>query len=139
VIGAALATTPDWLVIDEIGADDAPALWAALAADPAPRCLWTLRAPAQPDRLRSALAMILRRAGPALEETRLHQAVATRLPFVAALARAEESARLALVAEWSAESGQLALRPLLSAEGDGWALALEGSAHLLDLPPGFWG
>ncbi len=139
LIGAALATGPDWLVIDEIGADDAPALWAALAADPAPRCLWTLRAPVQPDRLRNALTMILRRAQTIQEEARLHQAIATRLPFVVALARAGDSLRLALLAEWSAEGGQLALRPLLAVEGDGWALTRQGSAHPLDLPPGFWG
>ena len=116
LIGASLATTPDWLVIDEIGEDDAPALWTALAADPAPRCLWTLR-----------------------EEARLHQAIATRLPFVAALARTGDSLRLALLAEWSAAGGQLALRPLLAVEGEGWALARQGSAHPLDLPPGLWG
>ena len=138
-IRAALTAAPDWLVIDEIGAGEAPALWEVLAADPAPRCLWTLRAPAQPDRLRSALTMLLRRAQPAVDATRLHHTIAARLPFVAVLARAGESQRLALLAEWQAQGSDLALRPLLAAEGDGWALARDGSAHLLDLPPGFWG
>lgn len=138
-IRAALATAPDWLVIDEIGAEEAPALWGVLDADPAPRCLWTLRAPAQPDRLRSALTMLLRRAQPAIDEAHLHHTIAARLPFVAVLAKAGESARLALIAEWSARGGELALRPLLAAAEDGWALARDGSAHPLDLPPEFWG
>ncbi len=137
-IRAALATAPDWLVVDEISADEAPALWDALAADPAPRCLWTLRAPAQLDRLRSALTMILRRAQPAIDEAHLHHTIAARLPFVAILAKVGESVRLVLLAEWSAQGGDLALRPLLAAEGDGWALACDGSAHPLDLPPEFW-
>ncbi|MEP0762423.1 MAG: hypothetical protein HRF48_06755, partial [Chloroflexota bacterium] len=66
-------------------------------------------------------------------------ASAARLPFVAVLARAGESQRLALLAEWQAQGSDLALRPLLATEGDGWALARDGSAHPLDLPPGFWG
>lgn len=138
-IRAALGATPDWLVIDESGADEAPALWEALTADPAPRCLWTLRAPAQPDRLRSALTMLLRRAQPAIDAAHLHHTIAARLPFVAVLAKAGESMRLALLAEWQAQGTDLALRPLLVTEGDGWALARDGSAHPLDLPPGFWG
>jgi len=137
-IRAALAATPDWLVIDEISAGEAPALWEALAAEPAPHCLWALRAPAQPDRLRSALTMILRRARPAIDEAHLHHTIAERLPFVAVLAKAGESARLVLLAEWQAQGNDLALRPLLTAERDGWALARDGSAHPLELPPEFW-
>jgi len=138
-VRAALGAAPDWLLIDEIGADEAPALWAALTAEPAPRCLWTLRAPAQPDRLRSALTMLLRRAQPAIGAAHLHRAISTRLPFVAALSRVGESVRLAFLAEWQAQNNELALRPLLAAEGEGWALTGDGSAHPLDLPPGFWG
>lgn len=135
---AALAAAPDWLALDEAHADDVAALWEALSSQNAPRYLWTMRAPTRTDRLRSALTMMLHRAGPAIEPDALYATLAHRLPFVVILGRAEGALRLLTVGEWTVEADGLRLCPLLTWQQDGWKLSATGSVRSLNLPPEFW-
>ena len=135
---AALAAAPDWLALDEARTDEALALWEALTSEYAPRYLWTMRAPARADRLRSALVLMLHRAQPAIEPDALYATLAHHLPFVVILGRAEGVLRLLTVGEWTVEADGLRLCPLLAWQQDGWRLSATGSVHSLNLPPEFW-
>lgn len=135
---AALAAAPDWLALDEAHADDVAALWEALSNENAPRYLWTMRAPTRTDRLRSALTMMLHRAGPAIEPETLYRALLRHLPFVVILGRAEGALRLLTVGEWTVEADGLRLCPLLTWQQNGWKLSATGSVRSLNLPPEFW-
>jgi len=140
-LSAALAEAPAWLLVDEVrGDDEAAALWDALTRADPPRYLWTFRAPPQPERLKAALGMAIRRAAPAAPQAAINRALAERLPFVITLRREGERARVETVAEWEArEEGEaLALRPLLRAQGTGWALTGALPQHELPLPASWW-
>jgi hypothetical protein len=134
----ALAVAPDWLVVDEAHADDSVALWEALSSEKAPRYLWTMRAPARTDRLRSALTMLLHRAAPATEPEILYAAFVAHVPYVAILGRAEGALRLVTVGEWQVTADGLQLRALLEWRGDSWTLLPPGTDRPLPLPSGFW-
>ena len=141
VLSAALAETPAWLLVDEVrGDDEAAALWDALNREGLPRYLWTFRAPPQPERLKSALGMAIRRAAPTAPQTAINRALAERLPFVVTLRREGKRARVETVAEWTLGDGgeTLALRPLLSAQGASWALSGERPQRDLPLPASWW-
>jgi len=137
-INKALNDRPDWLVIDEIRGDEAPALWDALTRDDAPHYLWVFRGASQPDRLRSALGMVFRRSHPALEQSAINTALVHHLPFVVIMTRTTDAARLSMLAEWSLQNSELTLRPLLVAKGDGWVLTNHRPHCNLSLPPNFW-
>ena len=141
VLSAALAEAPNWLLVDEIrGDDEASALWDALTRDAPPRYVWTFRGTPQAERLRSALSMAIRRAAPDAPQATLHRALAERLPFVVTLRREGEGARVDSIAEWELrEDGDaLALRPLVSTQGAGWALTGASPQHDLPLPASWW-
>ncbi len=136
-IRAALDESPDWLIVDEIRGDESAVVWDALAREDAPRYLWVFRGDSQPDRLRSAFGMVIRRQQPAVEQAAIHRALAGHLPFVAAIKRLDGQPRLRQIAEWTldpADDAALRLRPLLV---DG---TLTGSLprHDLNLPRDFW-
>ncbi len=134
----ALAAAPAWLILDEARADEGTVLWEALASEGAPRYLWTMRAPARADRLRSALTLMLHRAQPAVEAETVHDMIVRHLPFVAILARVAGTLRLVMLGEWVVEAGGLQMRPLLEWREEAWALAPTGASHALALPPDFW-
>ena len=114
-IEAALAESPDWLILDEVRDDAARAAWNALNAaegDRAPRCAWAFRGEPAPDRVRNALSMLLRRAHPAADQRALNRLAAARLPLVVGLAVVDAAPRVVSMGEFALdESGELALRP----------------------------
>jgi pilus assembly protein CpaF len=110
---AALDESPAWLILDEVRFDESAAMWAALAAAPGPRCLWALRASTDPLRLRTAFSMAIRRAVQALDQALIHQALLTRLPFVALMAHRQSRAQVTSIGEWiPSGDGSLTLRAL---------------------------
>lgn len=120
-VAAALATTPDWLVLDEIRSDDSAAIWSALDQTDAPRYLWVMRADPRPERLRTALTMFIRKAQPGLDQTVIEQRLAAQLPFVAALKRHENAPRLDYIAEWMPDdTGTPGWQPLIQFENGSW-------------------
>lgn len=142
VIKAALDDAPAWLLIDEVRGEDSAAAWDALARTPAPRCLWAFRGDPSPDRLRSALTMLIRRDQPGLDPLTIYRALAARLPFVAGLRLIDGAPRLALVAEWAldaarADDPRLDLRPLMQWR-EGALHPAQSSDRPLDLPAEFW-
>ena len=139
-LGAALDGSPDWLVVDEIRGDEATPLWDLLAREDAPRCLLVFRGAGQPDRLRSALSMVVRKARPAIEQTAIHRALAQHLPFVAVLKRTAHGPRLGLIGAWalSPDAEMLDLRPLIALHGEHWAVTGQQPVRDLALPPDFW-
>jgi xanthine/CO dehydrogenase XdhC/CoxF family maturation factor len=112
-IQRALDETPAWLLVDEIRGDESAAVHAALTREDAPRYLWVFRGASQPDRLRSALGMVIRKHDPAIDQQIIHSALARRLPFVAAFKRFGSTPRLHVIAEWVQSGAALDLRPLL--------------------------
>ena len=95
-----LDDSPTWLLVDEIRGDESAAVHAALTCDDGPRYLWVFRGASQPDRLRSALGMVIRKHDPAIDQQVIHRALARRLPFVAAVKRFGNTPHLHLIAEW---------------------------------------
>lgn len=144
-IAAAAAMRPAWLVIDELRGAGAPeeaaAMWDALTLAAPPRYVWVFRGARQPDRLRSALSILIRQAAPTVPETVLCAALQERLPFVVTLRRAARGPRLAGIAAWQRDPAMpdvLALRPLLVEAGDGWSITGQRPPLPLDLPESFW-
>ncbi len=56
----------------------------------APHYLWVFRGDPQPDRLRSAINMLIRRVQPAIPQADINRALLHHLPFVAALRAASQ-------------------------------------------------
>jgi hypothetical protein len=140
-IQAALDESPDWLVVDEIRGDESAAVWDALTREDAPRHLWVFRGDPQPDRLRSALGMVIRLTRPAVAQDAIHRALLRHLPFVAALRLIGGAPRLDRIAEWvPGPSGDAPpeLRLILVAQGGGWQLTGNRPSRALDLPRDFW-
>ncbi len=118
-----------WLVLDEVRFDESAAMWQALTADHAPRCLWTFRGGIDPLRLRTAFGMSVRRAQQGIEQASIYSALLERLPFVVRLVRREGKLKVIGIAEWqSTDSEDIALRPLWPAEGI-------SPAHAVDWKP----
>jgi len=86
-IDMALAQSPRRLVVDEIRSDESTSLWPALIEEPKPALLWAFRGSTNPLRLRTAFSMTIRRAHPTLEQEAITEALLTRLPLAALLAR----------------------------------------------------
>jgi type IV secretory pathway ATPase VirB11/archaellum biosynthesis ATPase len=141
-IQAALDEAPQWLIVDEIRGDESAAVWAALTRPDAPRYLWIFRGDSQPDRLRSALSMVIRKRHPAVEQAAINRALAEHLPFMAAYKMIEGTPRLHLVAEAilddATDEAALVFRPLLSEQDGGWLVAENRPVRALDLSDDFW-
>src|SRR5690606_26919139 len=127
----ALDQRPAWLVIDELRGDE-PALWSALAGPSAPRALCVWRGAVEPDRLRSALNIAIRREQSALSQEAIDTALAARFPFVAALKETADGPRLAYLAETRLDGETLRVVPLVEARGSTWHLTGEQPSHALD-------
>lgn len=139
---AALDERPLWLIVDEIRGDEAAAVWEALRREEAPHYLWVFRGDPQPERLRSAINMLIRRVQPSIPQGTINAALLRHLPFVAALRRTADGPRLAQIAEWTpgaADDDPLTLRPLLLYQDGAWAITGNRPAHALPLPEEFWG
>ncbi|MCZ2098793.1 MAG: Flp pilus assembly complex ATPase component TadA [Anaerolineae bacterium] len=134
---AAYQAAPDWLLVDELRGDEQGALWAALEHPPGPRGLWVWRGASQPERLRSALNMAIRRDNPALPQSALDAAWAAHFPFVVALRMAPDGARLAYLAETRLAAGELRIAPLIERRDGGWRRTGERPIHALDVPREF--
>ena len=135
---AAAAESPGWLAADEICGDDSAAVWDILSRDDAPRLIAVFRGTHRPDRLLSALSMLIRKERPALDQRELVAALARHFPFVVALKAPDGAPQLSQIAALrAAPSGEsLALEPLLSWQNGAWTLG-PGAADLpLDPPSG---
>ena len=135
---AAAAESPGWLVADEICGDDSAAVWDILSRDDAPRLIAVFRGTHRPDRLLSALSMLIRKERPALDQRELVAALARHFPFVVALKAPGGAPQLSQIAALrAAASGEsLALESLLSWRDGAWTLG-PGAADLpLDPPSG---
>lgn len=130
---AALEQQPAWLVLDELRGDEVGALWPALAAPSAPRVIGVWRGASQPDRLRSALNIAIRREQPALPQGDLDGILAASFPFIVALKAAGDGARLAYLAETRLETDGLRFAPLIVDDGGAWHLTGERPIHPLNL------
>jgi type IV secretory pathway ATPase VirB11/archaellum biosynthesis ATPase len=109
----ALDEKPDWLIVDEIRGDESAAVHAALMGEQPPRYLWVFRGDSQPDRLRSALSMVIRKHEPAIAQPDIHRALVRCLPVVAAFKRIGGVPRLHLIAEWVPNGEALDLHALM--------------------------
>lgn len=110
----ALDEAPAWLIVDEIRGDEAESVCAALMEETTTRYLWVFRGDSQPERLHSALGMVIRKQKPALTQSEIDRALVRHLPVVAAFKRIEGKPRLHLIAEWVVKDETLNLRPLLA-------------------------
>jgi hypothetical protein len=135
-IAAALEAAPGTLIVDELRGDESGPIWQALTCAAPPRCVGVLRCSPEPDRLRSAISILLRKGQPAIPQAAIQEALLARLPFVVMTHIGPDGLRISGIAEWEAtpEDG-LALHRLVSGG------MLTGSAPRHDLPvePGFWG
>jgi len=133
---AAVGESPGWLVADEIRGDDSAALWDILSRDDAPRLIAVFRGTHRPDRLLSALSMLIRKERPALDQRELVAALARHFPFVVALKAPSGAPQLGEIAALrAAASGEsLALESLLSWQDGAWTLG-PGAAGLPLEPP----
>ncbi|NLF79223.1 MAG: hypothetical protein GX573_26305, partial [Chloroflexi bacterium] len=129
---------PEWLLADEIRGDESAAAWDILSRDELPRLIWVFRGTHRPDRLLSALSMVIRKTHPALDQRDLVGALARRLPYVAALHAPGGVPQLSQIAALRiAPSGDgLALEPLLAQRDGVWVLTPGAGDLALDLPPG---
>jgi pilus assembly protein CpaF len=119
-IEAALEKSPSWLVMDEVRFDESQAMWHALTANSAPRCLWAFRGATDPMRLRAAFSMSVRRAVPGIEQEFIHSALLDRLPFVVFMTCRDHRLTLLSISEWQRDEQQpdtLALRTIWPESG----------------------
>lgn len=113
-IGAALAgigAGAGLLVLDEVRFDEADSMWAALTlGDSAAQrqLVWAFRASTDPNRLRTAFGMAVRRAAPSVDQAVIVSALRDRLPVVALVAHR----RLIRLCEWVPDGDGLTLRDL---------------------------
>lgn len=135
---AASDPAPEWLLADEIRGDESAAAWDILSRDELPRLIWVFRGTHRPDRLLSALSMVIRKTHPALDQRDLVGALARRLPYVAALHAPGGVPQLSQIAALRiAPPGDgLALEPLLAQRDGVWILTPGAGDLALDLPPG---
>jgi Flp pilus assembly CpaF family ATPase len=136
----ALDERPHWLIVDEIRGDESAAVWDALSREDAPRYVWIFRGDSQPDRLRSALTMVIRKQQPAIAQDAIHRALARHLPFITALKVIGGTPRLHMIAEtvFDTDDFTLTIRPLLCEQDGGWLVAENRPTRPLDLPDDFW-
>ena len=114
--------------MDEIRGDETT----ALLHESTPRHLWVFRGDSQPDRLRAALGMVIRKQQPTLDQPAIYRAIAQHLPFVVALKQIDGVPRLHLVAEWVHADDTLTLHPLLIWQAGGWQFTGYRPSRALD-------
>ncbi len=133
---AAAGESPGWLVADEMRGDDSAAVWDILSRDDAPRLIAVFRGTHRPDRLLSALSMLIRKERPALDQRELVAALARHFPFVVALKAPGSAPQLSEIAALrAAASGEsLALEPVLSWQDGAWTLGPGAAGLPLDPP-----
>lgn len=142
-VSAALAQSPDCIVLDEVRADEtayiAPLLLPEDAASTLPRLIWVFRGPAESTRLISALGMVARRSDPGRSEL-LVRALYERLPFVITMRRRKDALHVYGIAEWQFSAG--ADHPdyveLMTMGWEGLEMTGKRPSHPLDLPDEFW-
>lgn len=136
---SALAKNPECIILDEVRADEPQLIAPLLEMDEAPRQIWTFRGPADPNRLRSALGMVARRANTAQSEAMV-LSLYRRLPFVLMLKRAQGRLQLRNVAEWQFPSGvEYPDFVMLMEKGwEGVAVTGKRPAQALPLSDDFW-
>jgi pilus assembly protein CpaF len=96
-VRAALQTSPDTLLLDEVRADDPAAIAPLLLESAVPRQLWTYRGAPDAKRLQASLGMLARRA--CGSEVAVH-ALYDRLPFVVSMVRVQGQLRVFSIGEW---------------------------------------
>ncbi|GAB4509487.1 MAG: hypothetical protein OHK0046_04560 [Anaerolineae bacterium] len=140
-ITAALAADRTVMLLDEVRADEAPAIGTLLAEAAVPRQLWTFRGPADAKRLTSALGMLARRSTFVEDgEARVRQ-LYHRLPFVLTLRRRKDMLQLYSISEWQFAPGAAypTLTELLVMGAEGLEVIGQKPTLTLDLPAEFWG
>lgn len=135
---AALDRDPDWLLVDELRGDEGAALWDVLSRPARTRAIWLARGSAQPERLRSALTMLVRRDHPGLPQPAIDAAWAAHFPFIAALKATPDGARLAYLAETRLADEALRIVPLIEYRSGTWHMTGARPQHTLDLPGDVW-
>ena len=139
---AVLETVPNFLILDEVRADEPHSIQPLLRSDKVVTLLrqaWVFRGTADSKRLVSALGMIARRADPENGETAVRQ-LYKALPFVISLRRSQERIHLRGIAEWQFFEG--AEYPdyveLMTSGWDGVEITGKLPSHSLALPEDFW-
>lgn len=134
-----LDNSPKIIVIDEVRADEAPAIRPLLANDDVPRQIWAFRGTSMTTRLVSALGMLARRADPSQSEV-LVRKLYERLPFVIAVKRNKTGLHLSSISEWQFPDG--AEYPdfveLMAQDWEGLELTGKRPIKALDLEESFW-
>lgn len=130
---------PNTLLIDEIRADEAPAIRPLLINDEYPRQIWTFRGTATATRLISALGMLARRADPSQGES-LVRALYERLPFVITLKRRKTAIHLHSISEWQfpVDAEYPNFVELMGQDWDGLVITGKRPIKSLDLDDTFW-
>lgn len=139
-VAAALEKGPSTLLLDEVRADEAPAVAPLLSAEQAPRQIWVFPGPADSKRLASALGMLARRSDTAQGEALLRP-MYERLPFVVTTRRRRGQAQIYGIGEWQ-YSPRAEYPDFVELMAPGWDdLELTGNrpTRNLDLPGDFWG
>jgi len=121
--------------MDELRGDESGPIWQALTRADQPRCVGVLRSSPDPDRLRSAISILLRKGQPAIPQAAIHDSLLTRLPFVVMTHIGPRGLHVTGIAEWEATpEDSLTLRRLVS----GGLLTGNAPRHDLPVEPGFW-
>jgi type IV secretory pathway ATPase VirB11/archaellum biosynthesis ATPase len=138
-IQAALEKNPACILLDEVRADEPQHIAPLLQGDTSLRQIWTFRGPVDPNKLRSALGMVARRAEAGQGEALVH-ALYRRLPFVITVKRAQGRIELRNVAEWQyPEGAEYPDFVMLMEKGwEGVELTGKHPSRNLDLPSDFW-
>ncbi len=134
-IDAALGSAPRTLILDEIRGDEAKVVGQAIAK-PDLRLCFVLRSSPEPDRLRSAFSILVRKGQPTLPQESIDRALFDRLPFVVTTRAESSGIRVTAISEWAED---------LMPSGD-WLRCLmrDGNVtgavprHALGLPDSFW-
>ncbi|MCB9451925.1 MAG: Flp pilus assembly complex ATPase component TadA [Anaerolineaceae bacterium] len=138
-ITRALETQPDYLLLDEIRADEPHSIAPLLETLDVPRQIWSFRGTVFAKRLQSALSMLARRADFGGGEE-LVRALYERLPFVLSVLNYNGQLRLWSVAEWQFRDSPDYPTYVLLMHTEGGELKFTGErpARELSLPDRFW-
>ncbi len=113
-IAAALDEAPGTLILDELRGDESVEIWQALAQEAGPRCWFVLRSSPDPDRLRNALNILIRKGQQSLPQEAINAVLTRRLPFVITTHIDRTGMHVRGVSEWRmGEEGRLTLVPLV--------------------------
>ncbi len=146
LIKEALKGMPHTLLLDEVRADEAAAVYPLLerSREDVPRQIWVFRGPANTKRLIAALGMLARRSIPddAKVEAgeRMVQVMYERLPFVVTLRRRQGKLQLHSISEWQFREGEVYpdFIELMVMGWEGLEFTGRRPLHELDLIGKFW-